>query len=265
MCLGFRTLAVAPVVLSVPDLLTFHYHVADIFADSPGHSEWMEGMKLYRYGFPAKEDDFNRSLELFTKATNSGHPSAPFFMYKCAQKLKKKDTEAKALSLLQKSSYGPAAYVRALIFQDSVDFDDRDATYNILCKWTDAADATLKDAQKGDTASQYLLAACRENESSNGGEDIDEAEMFKVYLAAAEQGHPQGMEAVGRAYHHGQGVKKDSAKAIEWLKKAEALGNRCAASLSYYFDRDIKEEKEREQAAAAASAASATANKKKPA
>ena len=53
----------------------------------------------------------------------------------------------------------------------------------------------------------------------------DDAEFFKSKISEAEKGDPTAQFAVGVSYAVGAGVKKDSAKALQWLEKSANQGN----------------------------------------
>ena len=46
----------------------------------------------------------------------------------------------------------------------------------------------------------------------------DDSEFFKRKISEAEKGDPTAQFSVGASYAMGVGVKKDSAKALQWLK-----------------------------------------------
>lgn len=64
-------------------------------------------------------------------------------------------------------------------------------------------------------ANQYLIKA---EESKS---DVDYAQAYKLYLAAAEKGHAEAQMSVGVCYLYGYGVQKDLVKAETWALKSK--------------------------------------------
>jgi Sel1 repeat len=125
-------------------------------------------------------------------------------------------------------------------------------------KWTEAADACMREALAGSVVAKRSLAELyvrghgfdRSDENAavwytNGanagdresmyqlGIDLehghgvrkDEAKAIQWYVKAADAGHALAQFAVGEAYEKGKlGVPKDRAKALEWYRKSAAQG-----------------------------------------
>ena len=58
----------------------------------------------------------------------------------------------------------------------------------------------------------------------------DEVAAVNWYRKAAEQGHAQAQNNLGRMYQNGLGVSKNRAEAITWYRKAAKQGNEGAIS-----------------------------------
>ena len=56
----------------------------------------------------------------------------------------------------------------------------------------------------------------------------DDAEAFRLYKLAADQGFTDAEHNLGAAYANGSGVARDDAEAIRWLKRAAAKGSEPA-------------------------------------
>lgn len=52
----------------------------------------------------------------------------------------------------------------------------------------------------------------------------DYATAFRLWLPSAEQGSPRAQLNIARMYERGEGVAQDKAAAMEWYRKAAALG-----------------------------------------
>ncbi len=65
----------------------------------------------------------------------------------------------------------------------------------------------------------------------------DKTLALKYYLQAAEGGLSPAMVAVGNIYLEGEAVAKDDAEALDWFKKAAALGNPVAMNnIGYIYE-----------------------------
>ncbi len=59
---------------------------------------------------------------------------------------------------------------------------------------------------------------------------------FRELLEKAEAGDPQAMHLVGIAYARGRGVDRDDGRAVDWFKRAAALGHtKAQVSLGYCY------------------------------
>ena len=59
----------------------------------------------------------------------------------------------------------------------------------------------------------------------------DDAEAFRFYKLAADQGHTEAENNLGWMYAHGRGVALDVAEAIRWFERAAAKGDEDAKTL----------------------------------
>ncbi len=73
-------------------------------------------------------------------------------------------------------------------------------------------------ARAGDVEAMYTLA----NVLANNKED---AEAFRLFLAAARKSHVKAMNSTGFMYEEGRGVLQDHKEAAEWYRKATLRGN----------------------------------------
>lgn len=81
---------------------------------------------------------------------------------------------------------------------------------------------TKRDAEAGNADAQYNLGEMYE---SGDGVPKDSAKAVEWYQKAAAQGNAGAQSLLGVMYAFGEGVPKDSAKAVEWYQKAAAQGD----------------------------------------
>jgi hypothetical protein len=84
-------------------------------------------------------------------------------------------------------------------------------------------DELIRRAEKGDAHVQCKLGEMYG--TGSGGVLKDTAEEARWYRMAAEQGDPNGQNALGGMYRRGEGVPQDYAEAARWLRKAAEQGN----------------------------------------
>jgi TPR repeat protein len=70
---------------------------------------------------------------------------------------------------------------------------------------------------------QFFLAECYGNGSL--GLQIDHEKAFSYYLQASKQSHPPSTYRAAVCYEHGAGTKKDFQRAVQFYRKAAALGD----------------------------------------
>ena len=91
-----------------------------------------------------------------------------------------------------------------------------------------------KAAEQGDSVAQFKLATYYMYGSK--GIQKDDANAFKWFLKAAEQGVARAQFWVGFMYDFGKGIKEDKAKAFEWYLKAAQNGEAEACqSLGFLY------------------------------
>lgn len=87
-----------------------------------------------------------------------------------------------------------------------------------------------KLASAGYPEAQFYLADCHGQGSL--GLEVDTKEAFNLYQAAAKQGHPQAAYRTAvcceMGPEEGGGTRKDFAKAVQWYRRAAALGDVAA-------------------------------------
>lgn len=88
--------------------------------------------------------------------------------------------------------------------------------------FTEATHLLKRLADKGHSASQYFLADCYANGigTSNGRQDFDRA--FALFLLAAKHGHSDAAYRAGTCCENGWGCRRESAKAVQFFRKAAA-------------------------------------------
>ena len=59
----------------------------------------------------------------------------------------------------------------------------------------------------------------------------DDAEAFRWYREAADQGYAKAQYVLGWMYYHGQGVPQDYAEAFRWFRKAADQGDKAAQAI----------------------------------
>ena len=77
----------------------------------------------------------------------------------------------------------------------------------------DMADRYEQSARAGDDEAQFNLGAIY---AAGAGRQRSDAEAFRWFLRAADQGHSHGMLIVAGLYASGRGVEKDKVKAYSW-------------------------------------------------
>ena len=91
-----------------------------------------------------------------------------------------------------------------------------------------------KEVQKGNSYAMFELGSLYESgyfyrlghwECKEIGRYVDVFKAFRLYKQAAENGHLASMFKVSKCYRDGQGVRKDAAKAEEWLMLSAESGS----------------------------------------
>lgn len=77
--------------------------------------------------------------------------------------------------------------------------------------------------------------------------DKEYAKALRLFLPFAEAGEPRAQASVGMIYHIGEGVEKDDAKAVHWLRKAAEQGDELALEFFKSAGIDWDAEKAKEQ------------------
>jgi hypothetical protein len=80
-------------------------------------------------------------------------------------------------------------------------------------------------ATAGDPEAQYFLGHLYANGQGVGR---DTGKALILFRASARQGDPYGQFALGYVYEHGQGVEPDAGEAVRWYRAAAAQGNLAA-------------------------------------
>lgn len=183
-----------------------------------GQFSWKR--KVYRTPFLTK--DFNKGLDLLTKAAENGYPEAQnelgyLYLGESHGKKIRKDIP-KALELFQKAveQQVPEAYVNlGVLYQEGLgvhrDYQKATLLFN------QAIDLFQEKANQGDAESCLNLGVLY-FEGSGIPQDLPRA--FELFQEAATQNHPGAQFFLGVMYENGQGVPKDIQKAFEFYKKA---------------------------------------------
>ena len=108
--------------------------------------------------------------------------------------------------------------------------DPRNAAKNREKYILEAHKRLKKLVAAGDPAAQFYLADC--HGSGSLGLEVDPKEAFTLYQAAAKQGHPQAAYRTAvcceMGPEEGGGTRRDYAKAVQWYRRAAALGDVAA-------------------------------------
>ena len=81
-----------------------------------------------------------------------------------------------------------------------------------------------KKAEAGDAKFQVLMGACYADDASSDGVPKDDAEAVKWIRKAADQGDAEAQFNLGNMYYSGTGVPKDLVQAHVWWNIAGAKG-----------------------------------------
>lgn len=76
------------------------------------------------------------------------------------------------------------------------------------------------------TEAQFFLANCHNNGSL--GLPVDHDKAFNLYVQASKQNHAAATYRTGVCYEFGSGTKRDQHRALQFFRKAAALGNTAA-------------------------------------
>lgn len=152
------------------------------------------------------KENVDTALCWLEKAAEQGYRGA-FFRLNTIREQRIKDEIEKWYLILANQGNAAAQYCFG-------SFLERSGRHAEALKWVSQA------ANQGDLVAQERLGAffqygiygCKKNYQ----------ESFKWYLKAAEQGSQEACRTVGYFYKVGRGVRKNSTKAIEWYKKANA-------------------------------------------
>ncbi|KAG0346701.1 hypothetical protein BG004_001041 [Podila humilis] len=80
-----------------------------------------------------------------------------------------------------------------------------------------------KLASNGHAESQHFLAECYASGFAKGKPDFDKA--FPLWVQASKHGHPDAAYRTGRCYDEGFGTRKDSARAVQFYRKAASANH----------------------------------------
>jgi len=194
-----------------------------------GHAGAMHKLGVMHYEGQGVGQDAVMALWWFKRAVNLGNKDAMHSlgdMY-ANERAVRRDLK-KAIELFELSAQGASEEaLEKAAFYSKVE--------NIIKKWAGFSLATdektpesallkakyLVDAEKGDADAMYILG-----EIYRFQKDYPVASIW--YHKAADQGHAQAMETIGRDFYNGYGVVKDIEKAVVWLQRAAAQGNKGA-------------------------------------
>lgn len=103
---------------------------------------------------------------------------------------------------------------------------NQDLLYQEALKWIKKGTTGPGVGKAGDPDALFLLADCYGNGSL--GVSIDHDKAFSLYLQAAKQSHPSATYRAAVCYEVGAGTKRDFPRAVQYCRKAAALGDTAA-------------------------------------
>ena len=155
------------------------------------------------------DKDMEKAFEWFLKAAKLGDTRGQYAVYEAyvnGYGVEKNPTQAKYWLDLYNKAMRKQARKHAVVYNKKL----------------------LKNAQKGDARSQFLLAGCYYN---GDGVLQDFNETYYWSMKAAQQNYPEGITAVGQLYYNGQGVVQSYQEAVKWFQK----GRQMQEPMASYF------------------------------
>ena len=181
-----------------------------------------EGLAAYE-----KKND-KRAVGIFSILAKLDHPDALFMMGKCYFEGRgiKKDYKD-AVTYYRKAAdqnHAKAAYYLGKCYQEGRGVDEDKTTAD---KWFRKSLETFqKDIDILDPEALYLLATFYDSYSRKIKVVDEDVELYKkLILESAENGYVPAECSIGCDYLHGFNFKKDTAKGIDWLRKAGEHGS----------------------------------------
>ena len=147
------------------------------------------------------DKDMEKAFEWFLKAAKLGDTRGQYAVYEAyvnGYGVEKNPTQAKYWLDLYNKAMRKQARKHAVVYNKKL----------------------LKNAQKGDARSQFLLAGCYYN---GDGVLQDFNETYYWSMKAAQQNYPEGITAVGQLYYNGQGVVQSYQEAVKWFQKGRQM------------------------------------------
>ena len=173
---------------------------------------------MYEKGSGVSQN-YDRAVELYTKAANQGHAGAQWWCRKSANQ-----------GLAQAQDILGTMYKHGL----NVPQDDEHAVH-----WY------KKAADQG-----YARAQCNLGSMYYNGHGVsqDYGRAVELYRKAANQGHADAQNNLASMYDNGQGVSQDYTRAMEWYKRAADQGHglaQCNLAYKYYRGHGVSQDIER--------------------
>lgn len=191
------------------------------------------------------EKNIEKARLWYTKSAMQGNPYAAIALasLECSGESKDKEWYKKIVWYTKAAELGQhteALYELGYYFNLGLDIEEDNliaAKLFSMCKGSEDADSDLSDLylssfedEEIPDVSEYLTKANVQYNiahllMSESKSEYDDSLAFDWYLKAAEQGHTEAEEELGRCYAEGIGTEQDYSKAAMWYQKSADHGN----------------------------------------
>ncbi|KAG0245069.1 hypothetical protein BGW41_004326 [Actinomortierella wolfii] len=189
-------------------------------AAEAGHAgaQYCVGQRWFFGGGGAPRQDYSQAAAWFRKAAKQGLASAQAelgFMYRNGIGVEYDTAEALMWYMRAAEKQHPSAqYNVGFMYQNGIGLEQN---YQEAIGWY------RKAATQGHTEAQITLGMLYSMGIGNAIQDYAQSAVW--YRKAAENGSAVGQYHLGWMYEHGRGVSKDLEQAIQWYRRAAALGH----------------------------------------
>ena len=190
-------------------------------AAEQGHadSQYMVGRYLEE-GWSGIAKKAYEAVQWYRKAAEQGHKDAQYNLGRCLE-------VGKGVAGNQAEAY---QWYKKAVEQGCAEAKEAVAKIEAAIKKREAFDNLVQSANNGVASAQYELA---ERFMNGNGVAENKIEAYRWYRKAAEQGHAEAQNLVGRYLTEGWGgIAKDEYEAVEWYRKAAEQG---LAAAEYNF------------------------------